>query len=105
MSKTTALRYVMTAGPSSFLYLPTDALERARSYTLSSSRKEMAHSYLSVNLAIIQDVEIVVQPIPRFVSNWLIGIGKLLSTLIKLKVTAFILVITSLLVTPCNLLT
>ena len=65
----------------------------------------MAHSYLSVNLAIIQDVEIVVQPIPRFVSNWLIGIGKLLSTLIKLKVTAFILVITSLLVTPCNLLT
>ncbi|CAK0785413.1 hypothetical protein CVIRNUC_008622 [Coccomyxa viridis] len=33
-----------------------------------------------------QDVEIVVHPIPRIVSNWLIGIGKLLSTLIALKV-------------------
>ena len=35
---------------------------------------------------ILQDVEIVVHPIPRIVSNWLIGIGKLLSTLIALKV-------------------
>ena len=43
------------------------------------------HSYT------MQDVEIVVQPIPRFVSNWLIGIGKLLSTLIKLKVTGSVL--------------
>ena len=34
----------------------------------------------------LQDVEIVVHPIPRIVSNWLIGIGKLLSTLIALKV-------------------
>ncbi|CAL5224210.1 g6855 [Coccomyxa viridis] len=33
-----------------------------------------------------QDVEIIVKPIPRVVSNWLIGIGKLLATLIKLKV-------------------
>ena len=39
----------------------------------------------------MQDVEIVVQPIPRFVSNWLIGIGKLLSTLIKLKVSESVL--------------
>ena len=38
-----------------------------------------------------QDVEIIVKPIPRVVSNWLIGIGKLLATLIKLKVTAVIL--------------
>ena len=38
-----------------------------------------------------QDVEIIVKPIPRFVSNWLIGIGRLLATLIKLKVTAPIL--------------
>ena len=35
-----------------------------------------------------QDVEIIVKPIPRVVSNWLIGIGKILATLIKLKVTA-----------------
>ena len=34
----------------------------------------------------LQDVEIVVHPIPRIVSQWLIGIGKLLSTLIALKV-------------------
>lgn len=33
-----------------------------------------------------KDVEIVVAPIPRIVSNWLIGIGKLLATIIKLKV-------------------
>jgi len=34
-------------------------------------------------------VEIVVHPIPRVVSNWLIGIGRVLATLIKLKVTPF----------------
>ena len=32
-----------------------------------------------------QDVEIVVQPVPRLLTTWLIGIGKLISALIKLK--------------------
>jgi hypothetical protein len=31
-------------------------------------------------------VDIVVRPVPRFVSHWFIGVGKLLSTLIRLKV-------------------
>ena len=44
------------------------------------------------HLACAQDVEIVVQPIPRFVSNWLIGIGRILAALIKLKVTVSITV-------------
>ena len=33
-----------------------------------------------------QDVEIIVVPIPRLISTWLIGIGKLISKLIRLKV-------------------
>ena len=49
----------------------------------------MMHCALT-QLAHAQDVEIVVHPIPRIVSNWLIGIGRLLATLIKLKVTASI---------------
>ncbi len=36
----------------------------------------------------MQDVEILVKPVPRIVSNWLIGIGKIISTLIRLKVRA-----------------
>jgi len=34
-----------------------------------------------------QDVEIVVKPVPLFVSNWLLGVGKLLSKFISMKVS------------------
>ena len=33
-----------------------------------------------------QDIEIVVKPVPLFVSNWLFGVGKLLSKFISMKV-------------------
>ena len=33
----------------------------------------------------VQNVEIIVQPVPRIVSTWLIGIGKIISKLIRLK--------------------
>jgi hypothetical protein len=32
-----------------------------------------------------QDVEIIVTPVPRILKTWLIGIGKIISTLIRLK--------------------
>ena len=41
---------------------------------------------LRTGASALQDVEIIVQPVPRIVSTWLIGIGKIISTLIRLKV-------------------
>ncbi|KAK9917790.1 hypothetical protein WJX75_008296 [Coccomyxa subellipsoidea] len=40
-----------------------------------------------------QDVQILVKPVPRFVSKWLIGIGKVISTLIRLKVSMMRLIV------------
>lgn len=37
-----------------------------------------------------QDVEIVVKPVPLFVSNWLLGVGKLLSKFISMKVISIL---------------
>lgn len=45
-----------------------------------------------------QNVDIVVKPVPRIVSTWLIGVGKVLSTLIRLKACTSLLLCDS----PCT---
>lgn len=75
--------------------------ERACCCTFKYEKGEhLQLTLLSKYLAHAQDVEIVVRPIPRIVSNWLIGIGRLLSTLIKMKVT--ILVVPAAYWVPCS---